>query len=135
MYPAHNEGKSVVAENFIRILKNEIYKHMTPVSKNVDIDKLDDIVKYNNTYHSTIKTKPVDVKSSTYIDFDNIYMRLINNYKTKHLINYHQATFESLRQPFLYHLGYLSFDNSKCVDVFEFHHICNSGYLLDQFDA
>ena len=33
------------------------------------IDKLDDIVnKYNNTYHSTIKMKPVDVKSNTYID-------------------------------------------------------------------
>ena len=42
---------------------------MTSVSKNVYIDKLDDIVnKYNNTYHSTIKMKPVDVKSNTYID-------------------------------------------------------------------
>ena len=43
---------------------------MTSVSKNVYIDKLDDIVnKYNNTCHSTIKMKPVDVKSNTYIDF------------------------------------------------------------------
>ena len=42
---------------------------MTSVSKNVYIDKLDDTVnKYNNTYHSTIKVKPVDVKSNTYID-------------------------------------------------------------------
>ena len=42
---------------------------MTSVSKNVYIDKLDDIVnKYNNTYHSTIKMKPVDVKSNTHID-------------------------------------------------------------------
>ena len=42
---------------------------MTSVSKNVYIDKLDDIVnKYNNTYHSTIKVKPIDVKSNTYID-------------------------------------------------------------------
>ena len=41
---------------------------MTSIS-NVYVDKLDDIVnKYNNTYHSTIKMKPVDVKSSTYID-------------------------------------------------------------------
>ena len=40
---------------------------MTSVSKNVYIDKLDDIVnKYNNTYHSTIKIKPVDVKSNIY---------------------------------------------------------------------
>ena len=69
MYSTHNEGKSVVAERFIRTLKNKIYKYMTSISKNVYIDKLDDIVnKYNNTYHSTIKMKPVDVKSSTYID-------------------------------------------------------------------
>ena len=43
---------------------------MTSVSKNVYIDKLDDIVKkYNNTYHTSIKMKPVDVKDNTYIDF------------------------------------------------------------------
>ena len=54
MYSVHNEGTSVVAEWFIRILKNKIYKYMTSISKNVYIDKLDDIVnKYNNTYHST----------------------------------------------------------------------------------
>ena len=42
---------------------------MNSVSKNVCIDKSDDIVnKYNNTYHSTIKMKPVDVKSNTYIN-------------------------------------------------------------------
>ena len=42
---------------------------MTWVSKNAHIDKLDDIVNiYNNTYHSRIKMKPVDVKSSTYFD-------------------------------------------------------------------
>ena len=43
---------------------------MTSVSKNVYIDKLDDIVgEYNNTYHRAIKIKPVDVKDNTYIDF------------------------------------------------------------------
>ena len=42
---------------------------MTSISKNVYTDKLDDIVnKYNNTYHTTIKMKPVDVKSNTYIN-------------------------------------------------------------------
>ena len=42
---------------------------MTSISKNVYTDKLNDIVnKYNNIYHSTIKMKPVDVKSNTYID-------------------------------------------------------------------
>ena len=69
MHSTHNEGKSVVAERFIRTLKNKIYKYMTSISKNVYVDKLDDIVnKYNNTYQRTIKMKPVDVKSSTYID-------------------------------------------------------------------
>ena len=63
MYSAHNEGKSAVAEGFIRTLKNKIYKCITSISKNVHIDKLDHILsKYNNTYHSTIKMKPVDVK-------------------------------------------------------------------------
>ena len=50
------EGKSVVAERFIRILKNKIYKHMTAISKNVYFDVLDDIVdKYNNTYLKPLK--------------------------------------------------------------------------------
>ena len=63
MYSIHNEGKSVVAERFIRTLKNKIYKYMTAISKNVYIDKLDDIVnEYNNTCRGTIKMKPVDVK-------------------------------------------------------------------------
>ena len=58
-----------MAERFIRTLKNKIHKYMNSVSKNVNIDKLDDIVeKCNNTYHSTIKMKPVDVKSNTSID-------------------------------------------------------------------
>ena len=51
MYLIHNEGKSVVAERFITTLKTKIYKYMTSVSKNVYINKLDDIVnEYNNTY-------------------------------------------------------------------------------------
>ena len=69
MYSTHNEEKSVVAERFIRTLKNKIYKYMTSVSKSVYIDRLDDIVKrYNNAYHGTIKLKPDDVESSLYID-------------------------------------------------------------------
>ena len=70
MYSIHNEGKSVFAERFIRTLKTKIYKYMISVSKNVYIDKLDDIVdEYNNTHHRTIKMKPVDVKDNKYIDF------------------------------------------------------------------
>ena len=71
VYSIHNEGKSVVAERFIRTLKTKIYKYMASVSKKVYIDKLDDIVvEYNNTYHRTIKIKPVDVKDNTYINFN-----------------------------------------------------------------
>ena len=70
MYSTHNEGKSVVAERFIRTIKNKIYKHMTSISKNVYIDKLDDIVnEHNNTKHRTTKMKPIDVKDNTYIAF------------------------------------------------------------------
>ena len=58
MYSTHNEGKFVVAERLIRVLKSKIYKHMTSISKNVYLDKLDDMVnKDNSTYHSTIKMK------------------------------------------------------------------------------
>ena len=71
MYSTHHEEKSVVAERFIRTLKSKIYKYMTSISKNVYIDKLDDIVdEYNNTYHTTIKMKPADVKDNTYINAD-----------------------------------------------------------------
>ena len=70
MYSIHNEGKSVVAEEFIRTLKTKIYKYKTAISKNVYIDKLNDMVnEYNDTYHRTIKMKPVGVKDNTYIDF------------------------------------------------------------------
>ena len=71
MHSTHNEGKPVVAERFIRALKNKIYKYMTSISikKDVYTDKLDDIVnEYNNTYYRTIKMKPFDVKDNTYID-------------------------------------------------------------------
>ena len=50
MFSTFNEEKSVVAERFVRTLKNKIFKHMTAVSKNVYFDVLDDIVnKYNET--------------------------------------------------------------------------------------
>ena len=71
MYSTHNEEKSVVAERFIRTLKNNIYKYMTSISKNVYIDKLDDIVnEYKNAYHRTVKMKPIDVKDNAYINID-----------------------------------------------------------------
>ena len=76
MHSTYNEGKSVVAERFIRTLKRKLYKHMTAVGKDVYYDVLDDVVnKYNNTKHSTIKMKPIDVKDNNnkrvYIDEHN----------------------------------------------------------------
>ena len=69
MYSTHIEWITVVSERFIRILKNKIYKYMTSISKNMDINKLPYIVhRYNNIYHKTIKMKPIDVKSNKYID-------------------------------------------------------------------
>ena len=66
MYSTYNEGKSVVAERFIRTLKNKLYKHMTASGKNVYYDVLDDAVnKYNNNKHSTIKMKQIVVKDTT----------------------------------------------------------------------
>ena len=58
MCSKHSEGISVAAEKFIRTLKNNSYKHMTSISKDVYTDKLDDIFnKYNKKYHDTIKMK------------------------------------------------------------------------------
>ena len=69
MYWSHNEGESVVIERFVRTLMDKIYQYMTSISKYVYFDELDDIVnKYVNVYHSTIKMKPVDEKSNTYIN-------------------------------------------------------------------
>ena len=68
MYSTHDEGKFVLAERFTRTIK--IYKHMTSMSKNVYIGKLDVILnEYNNKKHRTTKMKPIDVKDNTYIDF------------------------------------------------------------------
>ena len=75
MYSTYNEGKSVVAERFIRTLKNKLYKHMTATGKNVYYDVLDDVVnKYNNAKHSTLEMKPIDVGDNNkrvYIDEHN----------------------------------------------------------------
>ena len=71
MYSTFNEGKSVVAERIVRTLKNTINKHMTSISKNFYYDALDDTVdKYNNTYHSTIKMKPINVKDDSFAEYN-----------------------------------------------------------------
>ena len=81
MYSTNNEGKFVIAERFIKTLKNKIYKQMTAILKNVYIDKLDDIVKeYNNKHYTSIKMKPADVKYNTYIDFKKkkLIIKIVN---------------------------------------------------------
>ena len=71
MYSTYNEGKSFVAERFIRTLKNKIFKHLTTISKNVYIDVLNDMVnKYINTVHKTIKMKPIDVTNDSYVEYN-----------------------------------------------------------------
>ena len=71
MYSSHYEGKSAVDEKFIRTLKNKIYKHMTAISKNVYFDVLNDFVdEYNNTYHRTIKMKPIDAEDDSFAEYN-----------------------------------------------------------------
>ena len=71
MYSTYSEGKSVVAERFIKTLKNKTFKHMNTISKNVCIDVLNDIVnRYNNTVHKTIKIKPIDVTHHSYVEYN-----------------------------------------------------------------
>ena len=71
MYSTHNEEKSLVAGSFTRTLMNKSYKYLTLISKNLYIDKLNNIVnEYNNKYNITIKMESVDVKSSTYFGFN-----------------------------------------------------------------
>ena len=91
MHSIHNEGKLVVSERFIRTSKKEIYKYMTAISKNIYIDKLDDILnEYNNAYHRTIKIKPVDIKDNTYFDFE----KEINDKDPKFKIGDHVRIFK-----------------------------------------
>ena len=68
MYSTQNERKSAVAKRFIRTLKNKIYKHMTAISKNMYFSDIVD--KYNNTYHKTIKIKPIDVKNNSFAEYN-----------------------------------------------------------------
>ena len=82
MYSRYNEGKSVAAERFIKTLKNKIYKLMTAISKNVYFDVLDDIVdEYNNTYHKTIKMKPVNVGDDSFAEYNGIAFNEESNEK------------------------------------------------------
>ena len=80
MYSTYNEV--VVAERYIRTLKNKIFKHVTAISKNVYFDVLDDIFnKYNNTVHRTIKMKHVDVISDSYAKYNEDFIKKDSKFK------------------------------------------------------
>ena len=82
MYSTCNEGKSVVAERFIRTLKNKIFKHMKPISKKKCFYVSDDIVdKYNNTVHRTIKMKPIDVTDDSYAEYNEDFFKKDSKFK------------------------------------------------------
>ena len=82
MYSTFNEGKSVVAERFIRTLKNKIFKHMKAIPKNVYLDVLDDIVnQYNNTIHRTIKMKPIDVTDDYFAEYNEDSNKKVPKFK------------------------------------------------------
>ena len=103
MYSTHNKGKSVVVERFIETLKNKIYKYMTSISKDVYIDKLNDIVnKCNNKYHSTMKQIKAELRVEKVIrrkdeklyfklkDYDNWFNSWIDK---KDVIKQNKSTF------------------------------------------
>ena len=82
MYSKCNEGKSVLAERFIRTLKNKLFKHITAVSKNFYFHVLDDIVnKYNNRVHRTIKMKPIDITPDSYAEYNEDFNKKYPNFK------------------------------------------------------
>ena len=71
MYSTYNEGKYVVTEKFIRTLKSKIFNHMTAVSKNVYFDVLDNVAnKYKNTVQRTMKMKPINITSDSYVEYN-----------------------------------------------------------------
>ena len=82
MHSTQNEGKSVVAERFIRTLKDKVFKHMIAISKNAYFDVLDNFVnKCNNTNHRTIKTKPIDVTDDYYAEYNENFNKKYPKFK------------------------------------------------------
>ena len=82
MYSIYNKEKSVVAKRFISTLKNKIFKHMTPISKNVYFDLLDDIAnKCNSAVHRPIKLKPTDVTFDSYGEYNEYFNKTEPTFK------------------------------------------------------
>ena len=104
---------------------------MISISKNVYIDKLDDIVnKYNNTYHSTIKNKPVDVKSDTYIGSNKKLIIMILNLKLMMQLEYqNKKTFSEKVGTFLWTYIINDLKREETVGTFYKKELKKSNYL------
>ena len=88
MYSTHNQGKLLLLKYSLEPWK-KIYQYMTSVSKNVYIDKLDDIVnKYRNAYHNTIKMKPVDENQAHILTLVKKLVMKVLNLKLVILLEY-----------------------------------------------
>ena len=101
MYSTYNEGKSVAAERFIRMLKNKIFKHMAAISKNFYFNVLDDIViKYNNTVQKTIKMKSIDVTDDSYAEYNEDLTKKILNLKLVTMLGFQNTKTFLLKDTF-----------------------------------
>ena len=100
MYSTYNQGKSVMAERFIKTFKNKMWKHVTAFSENVYFHVTDDINDEYNTFHKTIKMKPVDVKSNSYAEYNENSKEKIRNLRLVIMLEY-QNTKTFLQQVIL----------------------------------
>ena len=98
MYSTYNEEKSVVAERFIRTLKNKIFKQMTAISKNVYFDVLDNIVnKYNNTVLSAIRMNPIDVTDDSDAEYNEDLNKKYQNLKLAIMLEFQSTKISLLK--------------------------------------
>ena len=92
MYSTYIEGKSVIAERFIRTLKNKIFKHMIAISKKVYFDVLDDIGnKYNNIVRRTIKINLLMLQMILMLNTMKIFIKKVLNLKLVTMLEFQNA--------------------------------------------
>ena len=101
MYSTYNEGKSVVAERFIRTLKNKIFKQKAAISKNVYFDILDNIVnKYSNTVHSAIRMNRLMLQMILMLNTIKIKIKKILNLKLAIMLEFQNTKTFLLKDTF-----------------------------------
>ena len=98
MYSTYNEGKSVVAERFIRTLKNKIFKQKAAISKNVYFDILDNIVnKYSNTVQSAIRMNRLMLQMILMLNTIKIKIKKILNLKLAIMLEFQNTKISLLK--------------------------------------